>query len=200
MTQPSITRGRRRRLAAMSTLAPLFVASFLLAACSSQPGATTAGQTQATTAAATAAATGSATQGTTLQLEVRQDPTLGGYLAGADGRSLYVFMKDAGGTSACIGDCAASWPPLTATSSDDVTAGAGVTGAVATITRPDGTLQVTLAGRPLYYFAADAAAGDVTGQGVGGVWFLASPAGAPVQGGGANPAATKKPCGGPACY
>ncbi len=199
MTQRRMTRERRRRPAIMATLATLFLASFVLAACSSQPGATTAGQAPASTAPA-AAATSLATQATALQLEVRQDPTLGGYLAGADGRSLYVFMKDTGGTSACSSDCAASWPPLTALSSGDVTAGAGVTGSLATITRQDGTLQVTLAGRPLYYFAADAAAGDVTGQGVGGVWFLASPAGTPVHGVSASPAATKKPCGGPACY
>jgi len=197
MMQPKTTRDRPRRPAFLATLA---VASVVLAACSSQPGGATTRPTATAAGATTAAATGSSTEEAPLQLGVGQDPTLGAHVTGADGRSLYVFMKDTGGTSACTDDCAASWPPLAAVSSEDVVAGAGVTGALGTITRPDGTLQVTLAGRPLYYYAADAAAGDVNGEGVGGVWFLASPAGTPVQGSAASPAATKKPCAGPTCY
>jgi len=36
-------------------------------------------------------------------------------------------------------------------------------------------MQVTYNGAPLYYFASDSKAGDVTGQGVGNVWFAATP-------------------------
>jgi predicted lipoprotein with Yx(FWY)xxD motif len=178
---------RARRFAIVGVLA---VATVVLAACSSQPGAATAGPTTA--------ATGSA-GGAALQLTVRQDATLGSFVAGADGRSLYVFAKDSGGTSACTGDCATNWPPLTVTSAAAATAGSGVTGALATITRADGTVQVTLGGRPVYYFGGDKAAGDVKGQGVGGIWFLASPSGEPVAGGGAaaSPAST---CAGAGCY
>ncbi len=46
------------------------------------------------------------------------------------------------------------------------TAGAGVTGQLGTLTRADGTTQVTYAGMPLYYWQGDAKAGDVTGDGV----------------------------------
>lgn len=187
MTDTSITRDGLRRLGIVGVLA---IAAVVLAACSSQPGAATAGPT--------AGATGSA-NGAALQLAVRQDATLGSFVAGADGRSLYVFAKDAGGTSACAGDCATNWPPLTVPSAAAATAGAGVTGALATITRADGTVQVTLGGRPLYYFASDTAAGDVKGHGVGGIWFLASPSGAPVGGApSAAPAATA--CTGARCY
>lgn len=183
------TRGDRpRRLAILGLLA---VTTVILAACSSQPGAATTGPTTA--------ATGSA-NGTGLQLAVRQDSTLGSFVAGADGRSLYVFTKDSGGTSACTGDCATNWPPLVVASAAAATAGTGVTGALATITRADGTLQLTLGGRPLYYFAADKAAGDVKGQGVGGIWFLAAPSGEPVGGAGAGASPAESKCGGPACY
>ena len=60
-----------------------------------------------------------------------------------------------------------------------VTAGDGVTGTFGTVKRDDGTTQVTYAGAPIYYFAKDTKAGDVTGQGVGGVWFVAAVAGGP---------------------
>ena len=52
-----------------------------------------------------------------------------------------------------------------------------MTGTLATFARKDGTLQVTVNGRPLYYYAGDAKAGDTTGQGVGGKWFVATPDG-----------------------
>ena len=52
-----------------------------------------------------------------------------------------------------------------------------MTGALTTFARPDGKMQVAINGRPLYYFAADSKAGDTTGQGVGGKWFVATPTG-----------------------
>ena len=52
---------------------------------------------------------------------------------------------------------------------------AGANGTLATITRDDGTMQVTYNGMPLYGFAADKAPGDTKGDGVGGVWSVAKP-------------------------
>jgi hypothetical protein len=52
---------------------------------------------------------------------------------------------------------------------------------VAVIQRTDGTFQVTYNGSPLYYYITDMAPGDVNGQGVGGVWFVISPDGTPIQ-------------------
>jgi predicted lipoprotein with Yx(FWY)xxD motif len=102
--------------------------------------------------------------------------SLGNIVVNAEGRTLYLFMKDSGGTSACTGDCTATWPPLTITGS--ATAGAGVDASkLGTISRPDGSTQVTYNGHPLYRYAADSAPGDTKGQGVGGNWFVVSPAG-----------------------
>jgi len=103
------------------------------------------------------------------------DAKTGTFLTGEDGKTLYIFTKDAPGTSACAGDCAATWPPFILASGESVKAGSGVAGTLATITRADGSAQVTYNGQPLYYFAADQKAGDVNGQGVGGVWFAAKP-------------------------
>ncbi|MDP9250001.1 MAG: hypothetical protein M3O78_01350 [Chloroflexota bacterium] len=98
----------------------------------------------------------------------------GDALAGAGGKTLYTNTKEKGGTIACTATCVSTWPPLTGTAS----AGSGVSGTLATITRPDGSVQVTYNGSPLYYYAADSAAGQSTGQGVGGIWYIASPTGA----------------------
>jgi predicted lipoprotein with Yx(FWY)xxD motif len=52
---------------------------------------------------------------------------------------------------------------------------------VGTITRDDGTVQVTYNGHPLYVFAADTAPGQTNGQGSGGVWFLVDAAGEAIE-------------------
>ena len=111
--------------------------------------------------------------------------SVGEIVVDAEGRTLYLFTKDAqgAGTSVCNGDCAANWPPLLVADGQAPTAGEAVTGEVATATRDDGTTQVTLNGWPLYYFAADAAPGDTNGQGLNDVWFVVSPAGEAVTGG-----------------
>ena len=100
------------------------------------------------------------------------DSSLGTIVVDADGMTVYVFDKDTAGsgTSACSGDCLAKWPAVT-TDSDSPEVD-GVTGDVGTITRDDGSKQVTLAGMPLYLYAADSQAGDVTGQAVGGIWWV----------------------------
>ena len=157
--------------------------AILLAACSG------AAATTAPTAAPTAAPVASvAAPAAAVQVKVAQDPKLGAYLTGADGRSLYLLTSDTMNTTTCTGGCAAAWPAFEVAASGDVTAGDGVTGTLATTTRADdGKAQVTYNGIPLYYFAKDAKAGDINGQGVKGVWFLAGPAstaqGGPITGG-----------------
>ncbi|HXG36178.1 MAG TPA: hypothetical protein VNL15_04350 [Dehalococcoidia bacterium] len=115
---------------------------------------------QATTPAATAVTVAS-----------RSHPQLGTILTDAQGKTLYTFTPDPPNGSACTGDCAQRWPPLTLRSGTP-TASSGVTGRLGTIQRTDGSTQVTYDGKPLYYFAADAAPGDANGQGVGNVWFV----------------------------
>ncbi len=138
----------------------------------------------ATTAASPSAA---ASTGQAYVVAVASDPALGSYLTGEDGMTLYVFRKDAPGTSACNGQCATSWPPFTLDAGESVSGGPGVTGSFATIARADGKTQVTYDGAPLYYFAGDAKPGDTTGQGLNGVWFVATPSGAQPS---ASPAAS----------
>ncbi len=98
----------------------------------------------------------------------------GKLLVGPTGMALYTFDKDTDGTSACSGGCAANWPPLVGgydpANGNDVMAADGVSGQLGLIARDDGGMQVTLDGKPLYYWAHDMAAGQTSGDGVGGVW------------------------------
>ena len=109
------------------------------------------------------------------EIRTANSATLGTYLVGEGGRTLYTFDKDTATASACSGGCAQAWPPFVVEGAEAATAGAGVTGALATIARDDGTTQVAYEGRPLYYYAADTNAGDTGGDGVNGVWHVAKP-------------------------
>jgi predicted lipoprotein with Yx(FWY)xxD motif len=106
---------------------------------------------------------------------------LGDVVVDPEGMTLYMFDKDTqgGDTSACTGQCLEQWPPLITTA--DAPTGTDVTGELGTIETPDGELQVTLNGWPLYYWVNDKAAGDTTGQAVGGVWWVLDPAGEPIR-------------------
>jgi predicted lipoprotein with Yx(FWY)xxD motif len=114
-----------------------------------------------------------ATPGGGITLAATTSSTLGDYLTGKDGMTLYIFTKDSADTSVCTAQCAAAWPPLTVSPGASITGPSQATMAFGTITRADGTTQVTYNHWPLYYFAKDKQAGDTTGQGVQGVWFVA---------------------------
>ncbi|PWC37872.1 hypothetical protein [Azospirillum sp. TSO35-2] len=94
---------------------------------------------------------------------------MGPVLTDAKGMTLYVFDKDAGGKSACNGQCATNWPPLMADAS------AKPMGKYTIVTRDDGTKQWAYGGKPLYTWAKDTKAGDTTGDGVNNVWHVAKP-------------------------
>jgi predicted lipoprotein with Yx(FWY)xxD motif len=104
---------------------------------------------------------------------------LGGVLADAKGRTLYLFEKDKRGRSSCYGACATYWPPLL--THGKPTAGARLKGSLLGVTkRADGTSQVTYAGHPLYRFAQDVRSGQVAGQNVdafGAEWYVLSSSG-----------------------
>jgi transforming growth factor-beta-induced protein len=81
--------------------------------------------------------------------------------------TLYVFDNDLGTSgSVCNGGCAGAWPPVLVTDDEVV----NIPG-LSIITRDDGSKQAAYKGRPLYFFQSDTAAGDMTGDGVGGVWW-----------------------------
>ena len=116
---------------------------------------------------APAAAGGAAT------VALGKNDKLGSFLVDAKGMRLYLFTKDTPNTSVCYDKCAVAWPPLLTTGAP--VAGDGLDASkLGTTTRKDGTTQVTYNGWPLYYYQKDKAPGDVTGQDVGGVWYVVS--------------------------
>jgi predicted lipoprotein with Yx(FWY)xxD motif len=156
------------------------LSAFALAALLSGCGGTSGTATSPTTAAAQTSAAGSsstsAPAAATADLKIA-DSTAGQIVVDGKGMSVYYYTKDVkdSGTSACTGGCLDAWPPVLATA--DTPAVDGVTGTVGTIATPDGKKQLTVNGMPVYYYAKDLAAGDITGQGVGGVWYLVAPSG-----------------------
>jgi predicted lipoprotein with Yx(FWY)xxD motif len=162
--------------------ASIVLTSLLIAACSGSGSGTTAPSASSapSAAASSAAPSGSAAAGGD-EYEIKTGTAAaitGKFLTGEDGKTLYIFKKDTQGSgkSTCSGDCAAKWPAFTVDDGEQATAGDGVTATKITmITRDDGSKQVAYDGWPLYYFASDSAAGDVNGQGVGNVWFVATP-------------------------
>jgi predicted lipoprotein with Yx(FWY)xxD motif len=141
--------------------ASLAVAALAVTACASSSSSTSS------------AAAAGASSGTTVKMT-----TIGGtqVLTNSAGFTLYWFAPDTSTTSKCTGSCATVWPPVTG----PVTAGSGVTGTLGVITRPDGTMQATYNGHPLYTYAGDSAPGQNKGNGLnvnGGLWSQATVSG-----------------------
>jgi predicted lipoprotein with Yx(FWY)xxD motif len=127
-------------------------------------------------------------------LGTRTDPEEGTYLVDGNGMSLYLFLADTQGGDGmeprvtCEGECLAVWPPLVveeAPVADD----ALNESLLGTIARSDGLLHVTYNGWPLYYYAEDAAPGDIKGHDIesfGEEWYLIGPDGNRAEGGGGH--------------
>jgi predicted lipoprotein with Yx(FWY)xxD motif len=139
-----------------ATTAPATVAPPAATPAPSAPAATTPATTPAATAAAAGVVVSSATT------------SLGAVLTGPTGLTLYTHSGDSATSSTCTGGCATAWPPLTVPAGGSATGGTGVTGTFATLTRADGSIQVTYNGMPLYGWQGDSKPGDVTGDGVNG--------------------------------
>jgi len=90
----------------------------------------------------------------------------GGVATAANGMTLYTFDKDSAGTSTCYDACAANWPPYLAVAG--ATMGEGWT----QVARSDGTMQWAFGGKPTYLYSADAAKGDMNGDGARYVWHV----------------------------
>lgn len=124
------------------------------------------------------------------EVNLSTSATLGSYLSDKSGRSLYFFGTDANGQSSCTGGCEALWPSFVV---DNLTAdklGAGLKlSDFGTITTATGKKQLTYKSWPLYHYAPVStgdgyggagtntleAPGKTTGDGVGGIWFIAKP-------------------------
>ncbi|WP_433194603.1 COG4315 family predicted lipoprotein [Nocardia sp. CA-107356] len=104
---------------------------------------------------------------------------LGNVVTDAAGYTLYWFTQDTPTSSACVGQCATTWPPTLG--APRAAAGTDLPGALGTLTRPDGgAQQAVYDGRPLYRFAKDDAPGQTNGEGVKGQWHVALVTPAPV--------------------
>jgi predicted lipoprotein with Yx(FWY)xxD motif len=159
---------------------PVLIATVTLTAtaCSKATGAgpaTQAGSAYGTQTASPMATGMSSTAGAmqattaTLKVERTRDGTV---LAGSKGLTLYYFTKDKphSGKSACFGSCLAAWPALAAPVK--APAGARMPGPMGTITRGNGTVQVTINGYPIYYYVGDKAPGQIAGNGAEGTWHI----------------------------
>jgi predicted lipoprotein with Yx(FWY)xxD motif len=167
---------RTLRLRAALTAGLLGVA-LVVAACGSSSSSSSAPASSASNAAA------SASSAPVSGIKISTAKGSGGvYLTGESGRALYLWVADTGGMSSCSGACAQVWPPLLAKATPTVAGGANASD-IGTITRSNGTKQVTYKGHPLYYFEADRSAGSTSGQGsdsFGAKWWLVTPSGSAI--------------------
>ncbi|WP_203257030.1 hypothetical protein [Hyunsoonleella ulvae] len=106
-------------------------------------------------------------------IQLKNSATFGNILTTSEGFTLYFFSKDSKSISNCSGGCQSSWPAYFAA---ELTLDTGLnTSDFGTITRADGSKQTTFKGWPLYTYANDTSAGNINGDGVGGVWYVAKP-------------------------
>ena len=156
------------------TLAIIALTGMVIAGCGGDDEAAPTTVETATTTAPTTTTTESPDTAPASASVTVAESEVGTILVDGDGFALYLFVPDAQGDSTCYDQCEAAWPPLLG----DVSSGDGVDDSLfGTTTRDDGSTQVTYNGWPLYYFANDAAAGDINGQGLNDVWYLLSPTG-----------------------
>jgi predicted lipoprotein with Yx(FWY)xxD motif len=174
-------------------VAPI-VAAMLAAGCGSSSSSSTSAS-QPSSAAATSASTsssaasapyghsagGSAATAAAALIATKHDK-LGTILSyGPKRLTVYLFEGDKGRSSSCTGACASVWPPVTGKPQPG---GAAMVADLGTITRPDGTTQVTYKGHPLYLYVKDKDGGDTYGQGLnsfGANWYVLSPSGQKVD-------------------
>ena len=114
-------------------------------------------------------------KGTTITV---RDSDYGRMLFGTDRQAIYIFQNDPRGSTVCYGDCAEAWPPVY--TKGEPQAGKGVRAPLlGTVKRRDGRLQVTYAGKPLYFYANEGP-GEVRCHNVnlnGGLWWVVGPDG-----------------------
>jgi predicted lipoprotein with Yx(FWY)xxD motif len=174
-----------RKIWGTAGLAALALAVSACASSGSSPAAT--GSTPAAGASSPASpAPASSSGGTALDVKTISGQQV---VTNAAGFTVYWFVPDTSTTSKCTGSCATYWPPVKGPATDM----SGVSGTLGTITRPDGTTQVTYDGHPLYTYAADTAPGQAKGNGLnasGGLWHEMTVSGA-IPAASASAAATK---------
>jgi predicted lipoprotein with Yx(FWY)xxD motif len=132
-----------------------------------------------TAAADTAMGTEPAAEGPFVQ--VAESAEYGPILVDSQCRSLYVFAADTEGEPTCVDDCAANWPPLFVEGDTVPPLADELDPSLFSIVEHAEGPMLKVGDWPLYYFAGDAAPGDINGQGVGGNWWLVAPDGTPYE-------------------
>jgi predicted lipoprotein with Yx(FWY)xxD motif len=108
--------------------------------------------------------------------------TLGTIVVGPTGRTVYHYLDETGKKIDCTGACQKQWPPVLIAKSAKPVAGPGIDARkLGTIVRPDGTVQVTYYGFPLYRFAGDTKNGQANGQGIERAWYAVAPSGTVIK-------------------
>jgi len=151
-------------------------AALVVAGCGSSSKTTASGAAAqpASGSASNASAVSPATQGQGPSGLTLRSSDYGKVIFASNNRVLYLFGADHGGTSTCYGVCASAWPPLLSKGTTP-SVGAGLNASLlGTTRRTDGSLQVTYAGHPLYYYSADTP-GKIMCQAAnmhGGFWYV----------------------------
>jgi predicted lipoprotein with Yx(FWY)xxD motif len=96
-------------------------------------------------------------------------------LSGPSGMTLYYYTPDRGQSVTCTGSCAQAWPPLSLPAGSKPVGGSGISGTFGSDSNPAGGSVVTYNGWPLYRYSGDMGTSATNGQGIGGVWFVATP-------------------------
>ena len=110
------------------------------------------------------------------------DSDFGSMLFDSSKRAIYVFENDRNGGTVCYGTCAEAWPPVL--TDGEPRPGKRVKASLlGTVKRRDGRVQVTYAGKPLYFYAHEGPR-EVKCQNVsefGGLWLVVRPNGTLVR-------------------
>jgi len=141
-------------------------------------GTTSTGSTASTpTTAPTTAPTPTPTTASAFTVQTAQATVNGKattILINAQGRTLYYFTPDTASKTVCTGSCAQTWPPLLFTGTGKPTASTTLPGELEVYKNANGN-QVIYNDHPLYSYSGDSAAGQTSGEGLFGKWFVATP-------------------------
>jgi predicted lipoprotein with Yx(FWY)xxD motif len=175
VTDPELVWEEQSQGTRVLAVAPIVVAA-VVAGCGG--GSKSSSSAAPATTPSAPAATSSTPSATPAVLITTKHDKLGTILAyGSKKLTVYLFEGDKRQATSCTGTCASVWPPVTG----KPTAAAGAMSPdLGTITRPDGTTQVTYKGHPLYLYSKDKDDGDTYGQGIksfGAEWYALAPTG-----------------------
>jgi len=95
-------------------------------------------------------------------------------LTDAQGKTLYYYTLDPATQSTCSSSCAQLWHPLLFTGSGELSSSTSLSGKLSVQMDANGT-QIEYNGHPLYTFSGDTAPGQTNGEGLFGMWFVATP-------------------------